>query len=110
MNCSDTAEAFSLSSRNPSEYETGAGPAPELALMRALLFDSVCMVLNHYPRDAAARGSRRVEEALRWIDGTDDHVFSFESVCWYLKIDPEALRNQIYISLKRPQRKRRRRD
>ena len=66
-------------------YATGA----ERALMSALLFDGVQSYLNSILSSAKEKNV----EAVSWINSRDDsYVFSFQSVCEGLGIDPDALR------------------
>lgn len=70
----------------------GYAHGPERALMSALLFDAIQLILS-------GRQFRRASDALAyretcdWVMSRDrDYVFSFENVCEGLGINPDYLR------------------
>lgn len=70
----------------------GYAHGPERLLFSAVLFDGLQTILNH-PFDSSERGSKKLREALAWVNtrGTE-YIFSFDSVCDALGIEPEFLR------------------
>ena len=73
---------------------TGGGYAlgPERSLLSALLFDGVQAYMM-YASSPGASSNIRYREAYTWVNtrGTD-YVFSFDSCCEALGIDPDYLR------------------
>lgn len=71
---------------------TGYANGPERALMSALLFDGVQAYMCYVLSDGTKKGSR-YREAFTWVNTKGkEYVFSFDSVCEGLGIDPEFLR------------------
>ena len=70
----------------------GYARGPERALLSALLFDGIQAYMT-YALHAEGREKGECREAYLWVHATDsEYVFSFESVCEALGIDPEYLR------------------
>ncbi|NMC61561.1 MAG: hypothetical protein GYA55_00180 [SAR324 cluster bacterium] len=94
---------LNLEDSEPFEYfseATGFAEGPERALMSAVLFDAIQLLL-------AGRSFRRAEEAAAfretqvWFLSHDrEYVFSFENVCEALGINPEYLRLGIINAFK----------
>lgn len=72
--------------------EQGVARGPERTLMAAILFDGVQAYLSYVC--AKGREARsRYREAFNWVHSKDSqYVFSFESVCEGLGINPQFLR------------------
>ncbi|NLF26228.1 MAG: hypothetical protein GX589_11310 [Deltaproteobacteria bacterium] len=72
--------------------QRGYASGPERGLLAVLLFDGVQSYLNY----AAAKSNAartRYREAFDWVNSADDeYVFSFNSVCEALGINPGYLR------------------
>jgi len=70
----------------------GYASGPERALMSALLFDGVQAYMTYVC--ATEKGVRdNYREAYQWITRREkDSVFSFESVCECLGLDPDYIR------------------
>jgi hypothetical protein len=68
---------------------------PEKRLMLAILEDAIqCFRNNHSAR--CGRSKRLFDEVQRWIlDARCDWVFSFESICGVLGLDPEYIRKGL---------------
>jgi hypothetical protein len=68
---------------------------PEFALLRAILEDAVhCYEKYRWARNRSGRENFREVEA--WIMGTcSDWIFSFESVCQLLGLDPTYVRHNL---------------
>lgn len=74
----------------PSGYARG----PIRTLMMAVLIDGVCAYLSKESKHYQLRG--RHKEAVNWINSSDDsYVFSYNSVCDALGINPHFMRKQI---------------
>jgi hypothetical protein len=72
--------------------DTGYAAGPERELLSALLFDGIQSFLNFAKRDGS-EARARFREAYSWIHKKgDEYIFSFDSVCEGLGIDPEFLR------------------
>lgn len=76
---------------------TGArrGRQGEHRLMMAILEDAVDVYLKHA---GARQGPKRelFDEAERWIDDEDTTwIFSFQSICHVLDIEPDAIRDGL---------------
>ena len=85
----------------PSHFYEGRGysieaTAPIRRLILAMLRDALaCIASRASSRRFAARKTAR--EALAWIEDTNDReIFSFNSVCDSLGIDPDALRKSLH--------------
>ena len=89
----------------------GFAEGPERALLSAILFDAVQLILTKSSEDYSAQRAP-VSEAICWLLSTEsDYVFSFQNVCEGLGIDPEYLRLGVINSLNtRKQRRLRRRN
>lgn len=75
------------------EHQQGYAKGPERALMSALLFDGVQAYMNYASSSQTGQDCRQFKEAYHWVhDSSDDYVFSFESVCEALGINPDYLR------------------
>jgi hypothetical protein len=75
-----------------TEFERGYARGPERELLSALLFDGIQSYLN-YANSRGSESRSRFREAYAWIHKkNDNYVFSFESVCEALGIDPDYLR------------------
>ena len=71
----------------------GYAKGPERALMSALLFDGVQAYMCYVMSEGNTRKSTRYREAFLWVNTKGkEYVFSFDSVCEGLGIDPEFLR------------------
>lgn len=78
-------------------------------LMQALLFDAVQAYLM-YANLGGRPGRAKYQEAVSWVEERgNDYVFSFDSVCEGLGIDPEYLRYGLANALNSPEMKRCRR-
>lgn len=72
--------------------EKGYARGPERSLLSALLFDGIQAYFGYVasPQGAAAKRHR---EAFSWVNAHGrQYIFSFESVCEALGVDPEFLR------------------
>ena len=71
------------------EFATGNQITPERDLLIAVLDRAVL--------DYCGREGELHERAKEWIFGTqdEDNLFSFDSICHYLSINPNALRNRV---------------
>ncbi len=68
---------------------------PELALMAAVLEDAINCYVTYLPAKRL-RERRIFDEAEEWFfNGSDDGLFSFDSVCGYLRIDPGYVRRGL---------------
>lgn len=69
--------------------------SPEKQLMMAILDDAIQSFLAGFrPRNTKAL--RQFEEAQMWIMETDSHwIFSFDSICNLLGLDPDYLRGGL---------------
>lgn len=77
----------------------GFADGPERELFVAVLYDAI-RVLIHASPDGRGDGARRYREAVWWIESSgDDYIFSFESVCGALGIDPGYLREGLRTPL-----------
>jgi hypothetical protein len=86
VNATEVVSEMSSSSYN------GYAEGPERELLAALLFDGVQSYLS-YVRATTVENRSRFREAFIWVHrDTDGYVFSFESVCSALGIDPDYLR------------------
>ena len=87
----DTAIYFSECIDNDSGYAQG----PERDLMCAILFDGIQAYMNYVSAKSASE-QRQYEEAVQWVFRSDDeYVFSFQSVCEGLGVNPEYLRSGL---------------
>lgn len=71
------------------------GQQGEHRLMMAILEDAVDVYLKHA---GARQGPKRelFDEAERWIEDVDTTwIFSFQSICHVLDIDPDAIRDGL---------------
>lgn len=69
--------------------------APEKALLLAALEDAI-HCFRHYSAAHDRVGKQRFREAETWINRRRDWVFTFDSVCELLGIEPEYLRRKIF--------------
>lgn len=75
--------------------DEGYAMGPERDLLSALLFDGVQSYLN-YANSSASEARSRYREACAWIyKKGDEYIFSFDSVCEGLGIDPDYLRSGL---------------
>lgn len=73
----------------------GYAEGPERDLFVAVLYDAI-QVLIHARPDGRGDEARRYREAVWWIESSgDDYLFSFDSVCEALGIDPSYLREGL---------------
>lgn len=73
----------------------GYAEGPERELFAAILYDAI-QVLIHARPNGRGDEARRYREAVWWIESSDDdYLFSFESVCEALGIDPRYLREGL---------------
>lgn len=80
--------------RDLMEHETTGGFAegPERELFAAVLYDAIQVLLHARPRSEGDE-ARRYREAVWWVESSDsEYLFSYESVCQALGIDPGFLR------------------
>ena len=99
MNGDMHAEIFDRNPLHVPRYMRDRGSAGELApekkLMLAVLEDAV----RSFQTCHMARSGQRkyeFEKAQRWIFGFGgDWVFSFESICWTLDLDPQYIRSGL---------------
>ena len=83
-------------------YRSRNAYAPEIRLIAALLKDAIDCYLKHRS-DKTRRGKRVFNEAAHWIfNRQEDGLFSFESVCEILKIDPDYIRRVLSKNLREP--------
>lgn len=83
--------------RDLMEHETTGGIAegPERELFAAVLYDAIQVLIHARPHGAGDE-ARRYREAIWWVESSDsDYLFSYESVCEALGIDPEYLRTGL---------------
>jgi hypothetical protein len=79
----------------PIATERRRASTPTLRLMAAVLDDSLRLLHRTRPADGP-RGRRRVAEERAWVASRNpDDLFSFESVCEYLGLDPGAIRAAV---------------
>ena len=72
--------------------ERGFARGPVRALMSALLFDGIQAYMN-YAEHPSSRSVKRYQEAFHWVNiHGSEYIFSFDSVCEALGIDPDYLR------------------
>ncbi|RME58170.1 MAG: hypothetical protein D6780_07180 [Candidatus Dadabacteria bacterium] len=99
-NAFDSFNLKSQNSLNPTalvescqDTEKGYAKGPERTLLTALLFDGINAYLNYLSANTKQAASK-YREAYRWVHtyGDDDYLFSFESVCSALGINPDYLR------------------
>ena len=78
----------------------GYARGPERALMSALLFDGIQSYMSFATTGGRAQRTRH-REAFNWVhkQGGNDYIFSFESVCEALGIDPNFLRYGLLNAL-----------
>jgi hypothetical protein len=73
--------------------DKGYAQGPERALMAALLFDAVQAYICYIMLDPEKQTKSRYKEAFHWVHSIgSEYVFSFESVCEGLGIEPDFLR------------------
>jgi len=87
-------ESFEPTQTLIAEVQSAPGFAngPERNLLSALLFDGIQSYMAYFFAKGA-NAKTKYREAYSWIHQTgDDYVFSFESVCEALGIEPEYLR------------------
>jgi hypothetical protein len=76
-------------------YQSSFAQTPEMKLMAAVLKDAIdCYLksLSAKPR----RGKKRSNEAEQWFFSEDeDWLYSFQSVCDMLKLDPDYIRRTL---------------
>lgn len=83
--------------RDLMEHDSSSGYAegPERELFAAVLYDAI-QVLIHARPNGRGDEARRYREAVWWIESSgDDYLFSFESVCEALGINPGYLREGL---------------
>lgn len=72
--------------------EEGFAKGPERTLMAAVLFDGLQAYMS-YVCSKGREARKKYQEAFNWVNSKDDqYVFSFESVCEGLGINPQFLR------------------
>lgn len=96
----DGNNLFELDTILPDQYyatfKRGNYGDPEKRLMEAILEDAVsCLSKN--PRTSTRQQRRAHEDAVHWINvqGEDDWIFSFASVCESLGFDPNFMRRGL---------------
>lgn len=68
---------------------------PELALLRAILEDAI-YDYRKYANSHDLSGRRRFREVESWLMGeNEDWIFSFQSVCEHLGLDPNYVRRGL---------------
>lgn len=73
--------------------EKGIAHGPVRALMAALLFDGVQAYLSYVIVDGGKKFNSRYREAYNWVHAQGgEYIFSFDSVCEGLGIEPNFLR------------------
>lgn len=83
-------EQFYTPAKDSHERWTG-----ERSLMFAVLQEAVQSYLK-YGHSTTQRGRRLFAETKAWFQNTDvDYVFSFESICVHLQLDPAYLRRGL---------------
>ncbi len=90
--------------------DKGHARGPVRALMAALLFDGVQAYIG-YVTQSSCRNVARHKEAFHWVNRKgSEYIFSFDSVCEGLGIDPEYLRYGLLntCSAKNPRKQSRR--
>jgi hypothetical protein len=102
---SDAARVFEPDVLLPVQHarRTGVrrGQRGEQRLMMAILEDAVDVYLKHA---GAKQGAKRAlfEDAEQWVDDADTTwIFSFESICAVLDIDPDAIRDGLHAHKRR---------
>lgn len=101
----DASNVFEPDTLLPEQHarRTGVrrGQTGEHRLMMAILEDAVDVYLKHA---GATQGVKRslFEDAERWIDERDTTwIFSFETICHTLDIDPDAIRDGLHAHKRR---------
>lgn len=75
---------------------------PEKLLIAAILEDAV-QEYRKYSRARDANGKKRFREVEEWImRGGNDWIFSFDSVCDLLGLDPDYVRRGVLDTIGRP--------
>lgn len=70
-------------------------PAPEVKLMVAVLADAIICFIK-YARGKQRREQRLYSETEKWLLAEDSNwLFSFESLCEFLEINPRYLRGGL---------------
>ncbi|MBI2360148.1 MAG: hypothetical protein HYV04_14835 [Deltaproteobacteria bacterium] len=64
------------------------------ALMLAVLEDGIACFQSYFFQPSRTN-SRLFQEAEEWINSEDDGIFSFNSICETLDLDPARLRNGL---------------
>ena len=101
----DSSAAFEPDILLPEQHARRSGvrrgQAAEHRLMMAILEDAVDVYLKHV---GAKQGPKHTlfEDAERWIEDTDTTwIFSFETICHVLDIDPSAIRDGLHAHKRR---------
>lgn len=84
--------------------DRGDRTQPELRLLTAILVDAYrCYTL--YMRSRVPEEMEAHREAVAWFFGESegDYAFSFESVCAFLEVSPEAIRRSLRAYAPDPQ-------
>ena len=75
---------------------------PEKSLLAAILEDAI-QEYRKYSQAHDADGKRRFREAEEWImRRSDDWIFSFDTVCYVLGLDPEYIRRGVTETKRKP--------
>src|SRR5262245_17015320 len=96
----DGNNLFDLDTLLPDQYyatfKRGNYGDPEKRLMEAILEDAVSS-LSKDPRTSSRQQRKAREDAVHWInvEGEDDWIFSFASVCESLGFDPNFMRRGL---------------
>ena len=79
-----------VSTQEADEADSSAPPeSPEKKLMMAVLCDAVEVYAKH-------DGSAAWKDAHEWIvESRVDYPFSFDNVCYFVGLDPDALREGV---------------
>jgi hypothetical protein len=76
-------------------YQSSFAQTPEMKLMAAVLKDAIDCYLK-YVSAKPRRSKKRSNEAEQWFfSDDDDGLYSFQSVCDMLKLDPDYIRRTL---------------
>jgi len=81
--------------RQSSASDGATVPEAELRLMSMILEDAIECFIRHAGAESTA-GQREFRDAERWLFATGDSwIFSCESICGHLGVDPGFIRTQL---------------